>query len=62
VGVTFVQLPRVLVIGDVVVAVPASRLLAPMLRPATQQPQWCRTSPFNHIPKAPAANITSSHR
>jgi ABC-2 type transport system permease protein len=76
VGAGLVQLPGVLVIGGVVVAVTAllprwastaswivvlvSLLLGPMFGAATLQlPQWMQNlSPFTHIPKAPAADIT----
>jgi ABC-2 type transport system permease protein len=72
-----VQLPGIMVIGGVVVAVTAllprwagtvswtvvmlSILLGPMFGAATLQlPQWVQDlSPFTHIPKAPAADITT---
>ena len=76
VGAGLVQLPGVLVIGGVVVAVTAllprwastvswtfvlvSLLLGPMFGATTLQlPQWMQNlSPFTHIPKAPAADVT----
>jgi ABC-2 type transport system permease protein len=71
-----VQLPGIMVIGGVVVAitallprwagtvswtvVTASILLGPMFGAATLQlPRWMQDiSPFTHIPKAPAADVT----
>ena len=72
-----VQLPGIMVIGSVVVAVTAllprwagtvswtvvmvSILLGPLFGAATLQlPQWTQDmSPFTHIPKAPAADVTT---
>lgn len=72
-----VQLPGIMVIGGVVVAVAAllprwagtvswtvvmvSILLGPLFGAATLQlPQWMQDmSPFTHIPKAPAADVTT---
>jgi ABC-2 type transport system permease protein len=72
-----VQLPGIMVIGGVVIAVTAllprwagaiswtvvlvSILLGPLFGAATLQlPQWMQDlSPFSHIPKAPAADVTT---
>lgn len=75
VGPALVQLPGILVIGGVVVALIAvlpryavvaswtvmlwSILAGPLFGPGLNLPQWAlNSSPFTHVPKAPAVEIT----